>query len=92
VIPAAPRLRQSQNWTPIDSSEGDYGAGTFVRADFPAVARVLAPGGQVVLSGLLAGQAQAAIAAYGAQGLEFEARIPLDEWVTLVLRRRHVGR
>jgi hypothetical protein len=29
-----------------------------------------------------------AIAAYRAQGLVLEARIPLDEWVTLVLGRR----
>jgi len=51
------------------------------------IARVLAPGAHVVLSGLLAAQAPAALAAYGAQGLALEARIPLDEWVTVVLRR-----
>jgi ribosomal protein L11 methyltransferase len=52
------------------------------------IAQVLAPNGRVVLSGLLVAQASAAIAAYQAQGLVFEARIPLDEWVTLVLARR----
>jgi ribosomal protein L11 methyltransferase len=51
------------------------------------MARVLAPGARVILSGLLAAQAPAAIAAYRAQGLALVARIPLDEWVTLVLRR-----
>ena len=51
------------------------------------IAQVLAPGARVVLSGLLAAQAPAAIAAYRAQGLALVARIPLDEWVTLVLRR-----
>ena len=51
------------------------------------MARVLAPGARVILSGLLATQAPAAIAAYRAQGLALVARIPLDEWVTLVLRR-----
>ncbi|HEY2137288.1 MAG TPA: 50S ribosomal protein L11 methyltransferase [Xanthobacteraceae bacterium] len=51
------------------------------------IARVLAPGAHVVLSGLLASQAPAALAFYGSQGLALEARIPLDEWVTLVLTR-----
>jgi ribosomal protein L11 methyltransferase len=52
------------------------------------IAGVLAPNARVILSGLLATQAPAAIAAYRAQGLVLEARIPLDEWVTLVLGRR----
>ena len=51
------------------------------------IAGVLAPGGYVVISGLLRAQAPAAIAAYRAQGLSLVARIPLDEWITLVLRR-----
>ena len=51
------------------------------------IAQVLAPGAHVVLSGLLAAQAPAALAAYGAQGLRLAASIPLDEWVTLVLTR-----
>jgi ribosomal protein L11 methyltransferase len=53
------------------------------------IARVLAPGGRAILSGLLAAQGPAAIAAYRMQGLELEARIPIDEWVTLVLARRY---
>jgi ribosomal protein L11 methyltransferase len=52
------------------------------------IARALAPGGRVILSGLLAPQAPAAIAAYRMQGLELEARFPLDEWTTLMLVRR----
>jgi ribosomal protein L11 methyltransferase len=44
-----------------------------------------APGARVVLSGLLAAQANAAVAAY--RGLELEQRIELDGWVTLVLAR-----
>ncbi len=51
------------------------------------IAQVLAPDARVILSGLLAAQAPAAIAAYRAQGLVFESCIPLDEWVTLVLGR-----
>jgi ribosomal protein L11 methyltransferase len=46
----------------------------------------------VVLSGLLATQAPAAIAAYRSQGLILERRIPLDEWVTLVLGRGPDGK
>jgi ribosomal protein L11 methyltransferase len=48
--------------------------------------RLTAPGARVVLSGLLASQANAAIAAYG--GLALERRIDLDGWSTLVLVRR----
>jgi len=47
---------------------------------------LLAPGAYVVLSGLLAAQEQAALAAYRPHGLTLVRRIPLGEWVTLVLR------
>jgi ribosomal protein L11 methyltransferase len=52
------------------------------------VARIVAPNGWVVLSGLLRSQASAALAAYRMRGLVLEQSIPLDGWVTLVLRRR----
>jgi ribosomal protein L11 methyltransferase len=57
--------------------------------------RLTAPDGRIVLSGLLASQANAAIAAY--RGLALERRIDLDGWTTLVLVRRqrpraHVAR
>lgn len=48
--------------------------------------RLTTPGARVVLSGLLASQANAAIAAY--RGLALERRIDLDGWTTLVLVRR----
>jgi ribosomal protein L11 methyltransferase len=48
--------------------------------------RLTAPGGRVVLSGLLSSQANAAIAAY--RGLTLERRIDLDGWTTLVLVRQ----
>jgi ribosomal protein L11 methyltransferase len=51
------------------------------------MARLTAPGGRVVLSGLLAAQARAALAAYRPRGLVLERRIALEGWVTLVLRR-----
>ena len=46
---------------------------------------LLAPGAYVVLSGLLAHQENAALAAYRPHGLKLVRRIPLGEWVTLVL-------
>ena len=51
------------------------------------ISRLVAPGGRVVLSGLLVAQAMPALAAYRAQGLVLERRIPLEGWMTLVLRR-----
>ena len=53
--------------------------------------RLVAPGGRVVLSGLLAAQASAALAAYRARGLMLERRITLEGWTTLVLRRPPVA-
>ena len=46
---------------------------------------ILAPGGRVVLSGILNAQANAALAAY--RPLQLERRTTLDGWTTLVLRR-----
>ena len=51
------------------------------------LSRMLARGGRIVLSGLLASHAQAALAAYRAQGLALERRIELEGWVTLVMHR-----
>ena len=46
---------------------------------------LLAPARNVILSGLLATQENAALAAYRPHGLRLVRRIPLGEWVTLVL-------
>jgi len=51
------------------------------------LSRLLAPNARVILSGLLPSQANAALAAYAAQGLRLERRLTLDGWVTLVLIR-----
>jgi ribosomal protein L11 methyltransferase len=48
--------------------------------------RLTAPGGRIVLSGLLRSQANAAIAAY--RTLALERRIDIDGWTTLVMGRR----
>jgi ribosomal protein L11 methyltransferase len=60
--------------------------GPLVRLARP-MRRLLAPGGQVVISGLLTSHAQTALMAHRAQGLVLQRRILLDEWTTLVLRR-----
>ena len=53
----------------------------------PAIRRNLAPGGTVILSGLLATQQRRVAAIYRGQGLRREGSILLGEWATLVLRR-----
>jgi ribosomal protein L11 methyltransferase len=53
----------------------------------PQLARRLAPGGMIVLSGLLPEQASAAVAAYRNQGLALVHRAILENWATLVMRR-----
>jgi ribosomal protein L11 methyltransferase len=53
----------------------------------PAIARKVASGGRLVLSGLLAPQAGEAEAAYGAQGLVPAGRTERDGWVRVELVR-----
>jgi ribosomal protein L11 methyltransferase len=62
----------------------------------PAVSRVLAPGGDLVLSGLLAHQRERVVAAYAAQGVHLRAARRFENWAVLHLRRqtgrRHPGK
>jgi ribosomal protein L11 methyltransferase len=53
------------------------------------LARTVAPGGTLVLSGLLANQGADIVAAYRFQRLALARRTVLDGWLTLALRRRH---
>jgi ribosomal protein L11 methyltransferase len=55
------------------------------------IRRLAAPGARAVVSGLLPGHANAALAAYRAAGFVLERRLPLEGWVTLVLMRRVNG-
>jgi ribosomal protein L11 methyltransferase len=48
---------------------------------------LLAPGGRLILSGLLLAHAPGVVAAYRRQGLRLQSRTILDGWVTLVMRR-----
>jgi ribosomal protein L11 methyltransferase len=78
----APKLRQC---APYDLVLANILLRPLQRLAAP-LTRLTAPGGRVVLSGLLASQANAAIAAY--RGLALERRIDLDGWTTLILVRR----
>lgn len=51
------------------------------------LARLAAPGARIVLSGLLPGQASAALASYRAEGLVLQSRLLVENWATLVLVR-----
>jgi ribosomal protein L11 methyltransferase len=77
----------------IDAADGTFQlvlanieAGVLSRlaADFPPR---LAPGATVILSGILADQAEGVLAAFTAAGLALEARRDEDEWAALRLRR-----
>jgi ribosomal protein L11 methyltransferase len=52
----------------------------------PAIRRSLAPGGSVILSGLLVEQERRVASMYRAAGIVREASIHRDEWATLILR------
>jgi ribosomal protein L11 methyltransferase len=52
------------------------------------MARLTMPGGSIVLSGLLRAQELPALGAFLPHGFALERRIPLEGWVTLVLKRR----
>jgi len=54
----------------------------------PALAGALAPGGRLILAGLLDHQAEAVTAAYRRQGMMAGTREQLGDWPTLVLRKR----
>ena len=53
-----------------------------------SVARGMAPGGRLILAGLLDRQAEAVAAAYRRQGLMLAFRVEHGEWPTLVMRKR----
>jgi ribosomal protein L11 methyltransferase len=53
----------------------------------PALARVAAPDGRLVLSGLLARDVPGVVSAYAAQGWRLSRRYDLDGWAALVLTR-----
>lgn len=54
----------------------------------PSVARAIAPGGRLILAGLLDHQAGAVASAYRRQGMMLTGRVDRGEWPTLVMRKR----
>lgn len=58
-----------------------------LRALAPSLRRRVAPGGEVILSGLLAPDLPGVVSAYRAQGLVLVRRNLLEGWATLLLRR-----
>lgn len=55
----------------------------------PDLAAITAPGGTVILAGLMAGQAEAVLAAYHAAGFRLEERRDKGDWPCLRLTKRH---
>ncbi|HBT02667.1 MAG TPA: 50S ribosomal protein L11 methyltransferase, partial [Citreicella sp.] len=53
----------------------------------PEMAAALAPGGHVILSGILTRQAEEVIDAYAAQGVPLLRQEVIGDWVTLTLRK-----
>lgn len=58
----------------------------------PPIRRLLAPGGTVILSGLVPHQQNRVVAAYRAAGLRLERAEQREEWVTLTFTRPPAGR
>jgi ribosomal protein L11 methyltransferase len=54
----------------------------------PAIGTALAPGGRLLLAGLLDSQADKVAAAYRRQGLMLSFRVDHGEWPTLAMRKR----
>ena len=82
--------RELRRHTPYELVLANIVLGPLQRLAGP-IARAIAPDARVVLSGLLREQATAAVASYRSHGLLLERRVPLDGWVTLVLRRAVAG-
>jgi ribosomal protein L11 methyltransferase len=75
-----------QRRAPYDLVFANILLGPLTRLAAP-IRALCAPGGHVILSGLLLSHTNAALAIYRAQGLALERRVPLEGWMTLVLHR-----
>jgi ribosomal protein L11 methyltransferase len=91
--------RRFEERAPFDLVVANILAGP-LQALAPAIRRVVAPGGTVILSGLLPDQRARIVSAYRRQGLRLCRAGVLDGWLTLVFERptgrkggilRHVG-
>jgi ribosomal protein L11 methyltransferase len=80
---AHPALRAG---APYDLIFGNILAGP-LRALAPRLKPLLAPGGELILSGLLASDVPGVLSAYRAQGIFLTKRRDIEGWATLLLRR-----
>ena len=58
-----------------------------LRALAPSIRRCIAPGGEIILSGLLAADVPGVVSAYRGQGLVLVRRRLIEGWATLLFRR-----
>jgi len=86
VHAAGASVRALREAAPYDLIFANILLGPLVRLARP-IRMLSARGSYVVLSGLLPSHANAALAAYRAQGFVLRQRIPLDGWMTLLLQR-----
>jgi ribosomal protein L11 methyltransferase len=81
-----PRLKAR---TPCDLVIANILAGPLIELA-PSVAGAIAPGGRLILAGLLDHQAASVAAAYRREGLMLTGRVERGEWPTLVMRKRRL--
>jgi ribosomal protein L11 methyltransferase len=86
VVARGTRHPALQNAAPYDLVFGNILARP-LRSMAPELARLMAPGGEIVLSGLLVSDVAGVISAYRAQGLSLVSRCAIDGWATLLLQR-----
>ncbi len=63
-----------------------------LRSLAPALRQILAPGGTIILSGLLLCDVPGVIDAYGAQRIRLIRRLDIDGWATLLMKRGNAQR
>jgi ribosomal protein L11 methyltransferase len=86
IVADGTRHREIRRRAPYDLIVANILAGPLMRLA-PDIARLLAPGGQLILSGLLTGQRNRVIAAYGRQRITLDRVRTLGEWCVLTLSR-----
>jgi len=90
IVAAGMDHRRLKARAPYDLVIANILAGPLI-ALAPDIAGALAPGGRLILAGLLAGQAEKVAAAYRRRGMRLEARLDRGDWPTLVMRKRKGG-
>ena len=83
-----PDLRRRQ---PFDLALANILARPLIRLARP-LSRAIAPGGMLVLSGVIASDAAWVAAPYRAQGFRLARRLEINGWATLMLRKGNGGR